>query len=139
MTAREYLHQMKTLKYQIRVKRLELKNLHEDMDAIRSPTFGDKIQNSSKKHRFEDQIIKAMSLEEDIKVRTAQKIDCLHDIHAKINGLDDELSVALLTDRYINNRSSDEVSKDVNYTPTYVRRLTGEALEKFVKKYGDDF
>lgn len=138
MTAREYLHQMKTLKYQIRVKRLELQDLHEDMTAIRSPTFGDKVQGGDN-HCFEDQIIKAVTLENDIKAKTARKIDCLYDIHNKINSLDDELSVALLTDRYINNRCSDEMAEDINYAAAYVRKLTGDAIDAFIKKFGDDF
>lgn len=138
MTAREYLHQMKTLKYQIRVKRLELENLHEDMHTIRSPAFGDKVQGGDT-HRFEAQIIKAITLENDIKAKTAKKIDCLYDIHNKINSLDDELSVALLTDRYINNRCSEEVAQDINYAAAYVRKLTGEAIETFIKKFGDVF
>ena len=138
LTAREYLHQMKTLKYQIRVKRLELNNLHEDMNTIRSPSLGDKVKGGNSQ-RFEDQIIKAVTLEDDIKTKTAMKINCLYEIHNRINSLDDELSVALLTDRYINNRSSDEVSKDINYDAAYVRKLTGKAIEAFVNKFGDEF
>ena len=56
-----------------------------------------------------------------------------------INSLPDERAAALLTDRYINNRSSDEVAKDINYTSAYVRRLTADALEMFKEKFGDDF
>lgn len=138
MTAREYLHQMRTIKYQIRVKRLELSNLHEDMEAIRSPSFGDKVQGG-RRNRLEDQIIKAIRIEEDIRISTAQKIDRLNDAHRMINSLPDERAAALLTDRYINNRSSDEVAKDINYTSAYVRRLTADALEMFKEKFGDDF
>lgn len=138
MTAKEYLNQLKTLKYQIRVKRLELKNLHEDMDVIRSPSLGDKVKGGCGQS-FEGQVIKAVELENDIKAKTSGKLDCLYEIHNRINSLDDELAVALLTDRYINNRRSDEVAEDLHYTAAYVRRLTGEAVEAFVKKFGNDF
>ena len=138
MTAREYLHQIKTLKYQIRVKNLELRGLRDDMTSLRSPALGDKVRNGKYKS-FADQIEKVCQLESDIRNKTADKVDCLHDIHFKINSLDDELHVALLTDRYINNRSSDEVAKDINYTSSYVRRLTADAMEMFKEKFGDDF
>ena len=139
LTARDYLHQMKTLKYQIRVKKLELDGLREDMQSLSSPVLGDKIKSSNNKNSIDDYIIKAEKLEADIRYKTAKKIDCLYDIHFKINALDDKLAVALLTDRYINNRSSDEVAKDINYAAAYVRKLTGEAIDLFVKKYGDVF
>lgn len=138
LTAREYLHQMKTLKYQIKVKKLELEGLCEDMQTIRSPTFGDKVQGG-RCGDFVDQIAKASELESDIKAETAKKIDILHDIHFKIKSVGDELSAALLTDRYINNRSSDEVAKDTNYAAAYVRKLTADAIELFKAKYGDVF
>lgn len=138
MTAREYLHQLRTLKYQIRVKKLELEGIREDMQCLKSPVPGDKIKNGCG-NPLEDQIIKIIELEKDIRTKAAQKTDCLYDIHFKINSLDDELFVALLTDRYINNRSSDEVSRDVNYAPAYVRKLTGDAVEEFISKFGDEF
>ena len=138
LTAREYLHQLRTLKYQIRVKKLELEGLHEDMQCLRSPTLSEKVRGGSQ-NALEDQIIRAIELENDIRDKTARKTDCLHDIHFKINNLDNELYVALLTDRYINNRSSDEVSRDINYASAYVRKLTSDALEKFIEKYGNDF
>ncbi len=138
MTAREYLHQMRTIKYQIKVKKLELRDLREDMETIHSPSYGDRVQGGSRS-RFEDQIIKAIRIEEDIRIRTAQKIDRLNDAHRMINSLPDERAAALLTDRYINNRSSDEVAKDINYAAAYVRKLTNDAVEMFIEKFGDDF
>ena len=138
MTAREYLHQMRTIKYQIKVKKLELRDLREDMETLHSPSYGDKVQGG-RRSRFEDQIIKAIHIEEDIRISTAQKIDRLHDVHSMINSLPDERAAALLTDRYINNRSSDEVAKDINYAAAYVRKLTNDAVEMFKEKFGDDF
>ena len=138
MTAREYLHQMRTIKYQIKVKKLELRDLREDMETLHSPSYGDKVQGG-RCSRFEDQIIKAIHIEEDIRISTARKIDRLHDVHSMINSLPDERAAALLTDRYINNRSSDEVAKDINYAAAYVRKLTNDAVEMFKEKFGDDF
>ena len=138
MKTREYLHQLRTLKYQIKVKKLELDGLHEDMQSLKSPSFGDRIKGCNH-HGIDDYVIKAIQLEEDIKNKTAKKILCLHDIHFRINSLDNELYVALLTDRYINNRGSDEVAKDINYAPAYVRKLTGDAIDNFISKFGDDF
>lgn len=138
MTAREYLHQMRTIKYQIKVKKLELRDLREDMETLHSPSYGDKVQGG-RCSRFEDQIIKSIHIEEDIRISTAQKIDRLHDAHRMINSLSDERAAALLTDRYINNRSSDEVAKDINYAAAYVRKLTNDAVEMFKEKFGDDF
>ena len=129
---------MRTIKYQIRVKRLELSNLREDMETIHSPSYGDRVQGGSRS-RFEDQIVKAIHIEEDIRISTAQKIYMLNDAHRMINSLPDERAAALLTDRYINNRSSDEVAKDINYAAAYVRKLTNDAVEMFKEKFGDDF
>ena len=85
MTAREYLHQMRTIKYQIKVKKLELRDLREDMETLHSPSYGDKVQGG-RRSRFEDQIIKAIHIEEDIRISTAQKIQITVDLNRNFLG-----------------------------------------------------
>ena len=138
LTAKEYLERMKTMKYQIKVKKYELRDLRDDIGTLKAPLLTDKVQGG-KGNSFTCSVEKAIQLEEDIKQETAEKLAYLHDVHFKLKALGNELYNALLTDRYINNRRSDEISKDINYNAAYVRKLTGEALEAFTKKYGDNF
>lgn len=138
MTAKEYLERMKTIKYQIKVKKHELKDLRDDIDTLKAPLLTEKVKGG-KGSSFTNSIEKAIQLENDIKKETVEKISYFHDVHFKIKGLENELHNALLTDRYINNRRSDEISKDINYNAAYVRKLTSDALEAFIKKYGDNF
>lgn len=124
LSMEEYLNRMKTIKYQIKVKKLELRDVKKDIDYL--DAFGQEDQ--------QEHIQKAKKLEEDIEKMISEKLEVLNDIHFKIQSLDDELYIALLTDRYINNRTSFSISKDVNYSPAYTRKLTREALEALEKK-----
>ena len=138
MTAREYLKQMRTIKYQINVKKRELKDLTEDFDIIRSPALGERVKGGIAVS-FTSAVEKAIQLDEDIRRETAKKIEQHHEVHFMLQMLDNELYSSLLTDRYINNRRSGEIANEICYDAAYVRALTAKALERFVEIYGDDF
>ena len=137
LTAKEYLKQSRTMKYQIRAKKRELENLHDDAETLKGNIIKEKVQTTPRCNNFDFENID--ELEKLIQGETSDKLAFnlkLHKMFAKIkNGLYN----AILTDYYINEMPYKEIALDLRYSYDYVKALGSEALEEFIRIHGDIF
>lgn len=133
MIAREYLMQVKGLESEIQAKNRLLKKLKEKSVSLTSPKYGDKIQSS----RYNSDLIeKIVDLENDIKNRNTQLLDKITEVNKRIECVRNPLLIAVLTDRYINFRSWEQIAESMNKSDRTVRVWHGQALQIFRRETG---
>ncbi len=137
MTAKEYLKQSRTMKYQIRAKKRELENLHDDAQTLKGNIVKDKVQTTPRCNNFDFENID--ELERLIQGETSDKIAFNLKLHKMFSEVKNGLYNAILTDYYINGLSYSEIAKEINYGYDHTKTLGAEALKAFVGTFGDDF
>ena len=137
MTAKDFLEQARTMKYQIRVKKRELKNLYDDAKTLKGNVINEKVQATPRYTNFDSENID--ELEALIQGETSEKIAFNLKLHKMLSKIKNGLYNAILTDYYINGMPYKEIAGDVNYSYDYVKTLGAKALDEFKKIYGDKF
>lgn len=137
MTAKEYLKQSRTMKYQIRAKKRELENLHDDAETLKGNIVEDKVQTTPRYNNFDFENID--ELEKLIQGETSDKIAFNLKLHKMFAEVKNGLYNAILTDYYINGLSYSEIALEINYGYDHTKTLGAEALKAFIGTFGDDF
>lgn len=137
MTAKEYLKQSRTMKYQIRVKKRELENLHDDAETLKGNIVKEQVQTTPRYNNFDFENID--ELERLIQGETSNKIALNLKLHRMFSEIKNGLYNAILTDYYINGMSYEEIAQDVEYSYDYVKTLGAKALKKFEEIHGNFF
>lgn len=130
MTAKEYLQQARTLDMLINAKQDELYALRLTATSVSSPMLGDKIRSGGTNSAM--QIVdKIIVLQETINNEIDKLIDLKTEIHSRIEQLSDPYEKMILTERYLNNKSWEEITEKLHYTDRNTRYLHVQALESF--------
>lgn len=137
MTAKEYLKQSRTMKYQIRAKKRELENLHDDAETLKGNIVKEKVQTTPQCNNFDFENID--ELERLIQSETSEKIAFNLKLHTMFAEIKNGLYNAILTDYYINEMPYNEIALDLKYSYDYVKELGAEALGEFISIHGDIF
>lgn len=137
MTAKDYLKQSRTMKYQIRAKKRELENLHNDAETLKGNIVKEKVQTTPHYSNFDFENID--ELERLIQNETSDKIAFNLKLHKMFSEIKPGLYNAILTDYYINGMSYEEIAQDVEYSYDYVKALGANALRKFEEIHGNFF
>lgn len=125
------------MKYQIRAKKRELENLHDDAETLKGNIIKEKVQTTPRCTNFDfENIDKLESLIQD---ETSDKIAFNLKLHKMFSEVKNGLYNAILTDYYINEMPYKEIAIDVRYSYDYVKALGSKALEEFKKIHGDVF
>ena len=133
MTAREYLSQVKALDNLINAKEMELYKLRLSATSVSSPAFGDKVLSGGENRSMliVDRII---AMQEEINVEIDRLISLKAEIRAKIKRVYHPQLVALLTDKYINGLTLEQIAEKMDKSYETVRGWHGEALQIFRKE-----
>ena len=133
MTAREYLQQARTLDMLINAKQDELYTLRLTATSVSSPMLGDKIKpgNVNNAMQIVDKII---ALQEVINSEIDRLVDLKAEIHERIGKVYNPQFIALLTDKYINGFTLEQIAEKMNVADKTVYRLHGQALQVFRKE-----
>lgn len=133
MTAKEYLSQLRLLDIKINQKikeAEELKALAFNAGALSAE--GEKVQTSlSGSSRQCDMIEKYVDLQAEIDSEIKSYVDLKHEIIDEIHKLSDSRYVEILHRRYIDGKTFEQISVDMNYDYKWVCKLHGKALLAF--------
>lgn len=130
MTAKEYLQQARTLDLLINAKQDELYALRLTATSVSSPHLGDKVKSRGINNAM--QIVeKIIALQDVINAEIDQLIDLKAQIHNRIEKLSDPYEKLILIERYLNNKSWEEISKLIHYEERNTQYLHGKALQHF--------
>ena len=135
MTAKEYLQQIYHLDRKI--KRLEAKReaIRADLYSVKSTTDynADRVQTSVEGDTMLRLIAKVDSIERDIVTELERAVVLKDKISKQIEQLDDETAKDILSQRYIEFLSFDEIAINLHYSRRHIDRLHGRALYLFRK------
>lgn len=133
MSAKEYLQKLRYIDAWINAIIETVSRHRELLSHIRSiDTTADKVQVSHRS-QMETTIIKIADLERDLNKKIDELVNLKRNAMEKIDCLADNDHKLLLTARYINMKSWEEIAVDMCYTYQWVHRLHGRALQEFDK------
>lgn len=130
MTAKEYLQQVKALDQLINAKQSELYALRLTAASVSSPVLGDKVKSGSINSAM--QIVdKIIVLQETINTEIDRLIELKAEVHEKIGKVYNPQFIALLTDKYINGFTLEQIAERMNVSYETIKGWHGEALQIF--------
>lgn len=135
MTAREYLGQVRALDDLINAKQRELYRLRLSATAVSSPAFGDRVQGGGE-NRSMLIIDKIIAMQEEINAEIDRLVDTKEEIRARIARVYNPQFIALLTDKYINGLTLEQIAEKTNMSYETIRGWHGQALQIF--RYEND-
>lgn len=130
MTAKEYLGQIRALDDLINAKQRELYRLRLSATSVSSPTFGDKVQSGGD-NRSMLIVDKIIAMQEEINAEIDRLVDTKEEIRARIARVYNPQFIALLTDKYINGLTLEQIAEKTNMSYETIRGWHGEALQIF--------
>ena len=134
MTPKEYLKQIAKYDYMIYAAEEEAQKLRDALDVKAISYTGDKIQTSPSD--IADLLARLADMELDNLKRCEEAAKLRATIINQILGMDDDIDIALLYQRYVKCLPLDSIAKKTNYSYDRIRHLHGVALLRFGEKYG---
>ena len=131
MKAKEYLRQIKKNEEQIRQLENQLESVKLSMEEV-SSVAADRVRTkSAKADPVVNQIVKLNAIAEDV-IKRKVKYEAAKDrMIREIHSLSDATYVAILSMRYIEGRTIQEIADALNYSVDRIKHKHGEALEAF--------
>lgn len=142
MTAKEYLLQIRTLRRRCESLENQLQELRTQAEGVKAITYDKDRVQTSPDNRMEILMLRIVDIESKY-VKTLANCHAAIQIREKqIAGLDNQLFAEVLTLRYIDNRSFDDMARIIQqkypgkvYRNDYIRHVHGWALKAFENKY----
>ena len=132
MTAKEYLQQAYRLNELIDSDVHELERLRDLAGRISSPNFGERVQSSRNLDApFVKYLGDIMEMEEKIQKELCRLVVLKKQILAALESVADREERLLLTYRYLNNESWEQIAGDLSVSMSTVHRIHASALRNF--------
>ena len=133
MTAKQYLNQAKTLEYAIKSKQEELHSLTQKSRYLQSVALTERIQSS---HINSSNVIidRIIDMQSEINSEIAQLIDLKAEIRQKIALVYNPVYIAVLTDKYLNFFTLEQIAERMYKSYPTIRMWHGQALQVFRKE-----
>ena len=125
-----YLRRARELDTLVHTKLNEINRLRELAECLSSPKLGERV-TSSKGNTSMQTVDKIVDLQAEVNKEIAVLVDLIAEIHTKIEQLENPTERAVLTERYINVKSWEEIAEIIGYSDRNTRYLHGRALLNF--------
>ena len=139
MTTKDYLSQIGRLNRMINNKLIEIQQLRVMAANVSAVSNEEKVQSTPNFDKMGATFAKIEEMEEKLDSLIDDFIDRKNHIIAQIDGIDNELSYAILFSRYIERKSLEKIATELNYSYKSINRYHGAALKEFEKKYGKEY
>ena len=135
MRAKTYLQQIRRLDRKINNKQIQLESLRELVTNI-TPILKDiNVQSNGSQDRLGDTMAKIIDLQNEINNEIDLYVNRKLEAIKLINAMEDDISINILIQRYINYKMWDEIADNLNYTRQGVLKKHGQALLNFEKVF----
>lgn len=131
--AKCYLKRTLKLNEEINSLLLTVEELETQTEKITTSIDPHKVKTDFNPHSREDTIVKTIEFKNKVNNKIDELVDLKSDIHCKINLVENDDYRILLTMRYINLKSFEEIAVFMNYSYRHITRLHGWALQEFGK------
>lgn len=135
MTAKEYLNQARVLDMLINAKQSELYSLKLMATSISSPVISEKVQSGGENNTMRI-IDKIVDLQNEINLEIDKLVDLKSEIREKIGNVYNQKFITLLTDKYINGFTFEQIAERMDTSYETIKGWHGEALQIFRKENG---
>ena len=125
-----YLRKARELDTLVHTKLSEIGRLRELAECLSSPRMGDKV-SSNKGNTSMQTVDKIVDLQAEVNKEIAVLVDLIAEIHTKIEQLENPTERAVLTERYINVKSWEEIAEIISYSERNTKYIHGRALKNF--------
>jgi len=133
MTAKEYLNRLVAMHDLIMRKKQRLETLRAVVMNTTCDFTKEAVQMNGSNQMMENMMAKVIDLDREIKVMLAKYVDLKAEVWECLDRLYDETQKRILWLRYAENKTWSWISKEVCFTPRYVRKLHVKALENLDK------
>ena len=134
MTTKEYLRQTFKLDTEIYSLRETVETLESKATKTTTALNPNKVGNETINTNIqEDTVVKMLDLKNQIAQKENELIKLKETIFNQIYKLDNQDYRILLTHRYINFKTFEEIAVDMNYSYRHITRMHGWALQEFEK------
>lgn len=135
MKAKEYLRQVKRLDDIIDAKKEQIEILRSMSTNITATLNPNRVQESTSHDKVQKLIVKIVDFEREIIDNIDELIDLKREIINKIDAVQDDNYKLLLTLRYLNFKTWEEIADEMDFTFQWVHQLHKRALINFEELY----
>lgn len=135
MQAKIYLSEIRKLDRKINNKQIELDALESLVTQITPMIKEINVQSNSSQDRLGETMAKIIDLKNEINNKIDAYVDRKLEAMRLINKLEDDISIHILIQRYINYKSWDDIAESLHYTRQGIIKKHGKALLDFEKVY----
>lgn len=136
VSAKQYLGTIRRIESTIERKTIELEKLRAEAVGINGVRYdGIRVQSSNSGDRMAQTVAVYVDLENEIRAEVTELAKTKHAIMNQINGMEKQDYATLLFKRYVEYKSLESISAEMNYNYGYTRQLHGYALQAFAKQY----
>ena len=129
MTMKEYLKQIKVLDHKIKHKESQLRELRSRIMQAGGVNYEcERVQSSPKGDRIADEVIRMITLENDIAAERIEYLEKKQQIINLIYRLENATYIDVLIKRYVDGKSFQKIALDMNYSVSHVYALHRAAL-----------
>lgn len=137
MTAKEYLNQAKALEFKVSRRKKQAAELKQAAQSISSPSTGERVQCSQTGGALEKAVEKYIGLAETAELQAVGLNELRNEIITRIEKTDDSRFLKILTFRYLDYLTFEEIAVKMDYSFRQVLRLHDMALADFAKQNKD--
>ena len=125
-----YLRKARELDTLVHTKLNEIDRLRELAECLSSPKLGERVTSSNGNTSMQT-VDKIVDLQAEVNKEIAVLVDLIAEIHTKIEQLENPTERAVLTERYINVKSWEEIAEIISYSERNTKYIHGRALKNF--------
>lgn len=125
-----YLRKAGELDTLVHTKLSEIDRLRELAECLSSPKLGERVTSSNGNTSMQT-VDKIVDLQAEVNKEIAVLVDLIAEIHTKIEQLENPTERAVLTERYINVKSWEEIAEIISYSERNTKYIHGRALKNF--------
>lgn len=135
MTAKEYLRQVQLMRFMLRSLEDKIKELYQMADGMKAIRYDlDKVQTSAA-DRMSEIISDMLEMEEEYTRQARRYNKAVIQRIRMIDKMDNPQQAEILTLRYLDGQSWQEIADTMHYSTRHITRLHGRALVAFTRKY----
>ena len=139
MTTKEYLCQISRLDRMINNKLSEISQLRELAMSISAVKNEERVQTTPNFDKIGTSYCKIEAMEEKLDKLIDEFVDKKNLIISQIDKIENETYYEILFARYIEKKTFEKISDEMNYSFRNTTRLHGRALREFEMKFGKTY
>ena len=130
MTAKECFQRMDDLNMMIDAKLRQAASLRDSLSISAPPPDAEHVSHTRNVHVMADRIAAVVDAERETDALVDELVDLKNCMIDAINQLPDPKDVKLLTERYIDGKSTDEMAEETHYSRRRIQQLLREGTER---------